>query len=431
MKKKYEKILNEAILKVIPLDETYEKINEEVKNFISLLKNKIEGENINADVFIGGSFAKKTLIKKDVYEVDIFVRFFGYKENEISLILERIVKKTKLPYKKIKGSRDYFRIEIKKWLFFEVIPVKKISKPEEAENITDLSYFHVNYIKRNLNEKNLKDVALAKAFCYSVGCYGAESYIKGFSGYALELLIMHYKGFLNFLRKISKIDIKNKEIIDIERHYKTKEQILINLNSAKLKSPIILVDPTYKNRNVLAALSEETFLRFKKACKEFLKKPSLRFFEKKSLNIEEIRKKAIKTKSELLLLEIETNKQEGDIAGSKLLKFYNFLRRELSKFFEIKESYFEYLQNKKAFAIFILKNKKEILFIGPKENDKRNSEKFKIKHKNFFIKNGRFYSKEKFNEKPKDFLKNWLNKKNNKKTMKEMSIEKVKIINNF
>ena len=51
------------------------------------------------------------------------------------------------------------------------------------------------------------------------------------------------------------------------------------MNSSKLTSPIILVDPTYKQRNALAALSEETFEKFKQASKKFLKNPSIKYFE--------------------------------------------------------------------------------------------------------------------------------------------------------
>jgi tRNA nucleotidyltransferase (CCA-adding enzyme) len=93
--------------------------------------------------------------------------------------------------------------------------VKKISKPKEAENITDLSYSHVNYIKKRIkNKKILDEIRIAKAFCYATNTYGAESYIGGFSGYAIELLVYHYGSFLKFIKAISKLDGK-KEIIDI------------------------------------------------------------------------------------------------------------------------------------------------------------------------------------------------------------------------
>ena len=74
----------------------------------------------------------------------------------------------------------------------------------------------------------------------------------------------------------------------------------MDLNSAKLNSPIILVDPTYKQRNALAALSDETFEKFKSACKKFLKNPSLKSFEIKKTNLERVKVDAKKKKRLLL-----------------------------------------------------------------------------------------------------------------------------------
>jgi len=65
--------------------------------------------------------------------------------------------------------------------------------------------------------------------------------------------------------------IKDKIVIDIEKHYKNKQAVLMDLNSSKLHSPIILIDPTYKERNALAALSSETFRKFQEVSLKFLK----------------------------------------------------------------------------------------------------------------------------------------------------------------
>ncbi|MEJ2268137.1 MAG: hypothetical protein P8X70_03615, partial [Nanoarchaeota archaeon] len=163
------------------------------------------------------------------------------------------------------------------------------------------------------------EIKLAKVFCYANNCYGAESYIRGFSGYGLELLIHYYGSFLKFIKAISKA--KNKIIIDIEKHYKNKNEILMNVNNSKLKSPIILIDPTYKQRNVLAALSKETFTRFQKVCRKFLENPSIKDFEIKEIDLEKIEKNTKNKNYEFILIKAETKKQQGDIAGTKLLKF--------------------------------------------------------------------------------------------------------------
>ena len=122
----------------------------------------------------------------------------------------------------VHGSRDYFRLKISPDFFIELIPVKKVKNPKESENITDLSYSHVNYIKRKVKSKKVLDeIRIAKAFCYATKCYGAESYIKGFSGYALELLVYYYKGFMKFIKAMEKA--KEKIVIDIEKDYKNKQ----------------------------------------------------------------------------------------------------------------------------------------------------------------------------------------------------------------
>ena len=328
---------------------------------------------------------------------------------------------------KIHGSRDYFKAKIAENLAVEFVPVRRIKNPREAENITDLSYSHVNYIKKKIkSEKLLDEIRLAKAFCYANGSYGAESYVLGFSGYGLELLIFHYKSFLQFIRAMVRLDPKKKEVIDLEKHHKNKNHVLMDINAAKLQSPIILVDPTYKQRNVLAALSLETLRNFQKVCKDFLEKPSVNFFTQKVINIEKIKAEAINRGYEFVLLNISTNRQEGDIAGSKLLKFYRHLCFEISKIFDIKAKGFEYSKGKTARFFFVGKKKKELLISGPRLDQEKHAKRFRIKHKTIFIKNSRLYAKLPLNFTLKQFLQNW--KAKNQKKMRDMNIIKMEIL---
>lgn len=298
MKQNINQILKEVLIKINPSEEDLKDIDKFLKNFINNLGKKLRGMKIGAEVFVGGSFAKNTLIKKGLYDIDVFVRFDeGYKEKDISELLEKALKNIGQKFSKIHGSRDYFKIDVNPNFFIELIPVIKVKKPKEAGNITDLSYFHVNYIEKRLIKNMIDDVRLAKAFSHANNCYGAESYINGFSGYALELLIIYYKNFLNFVRAMARI--KDKEIIDIEKHYKNKQELMMNMNSAKMMSPIILIDPTYKERNALAALSKETFGEFKKACSNFLKNPNEKAFEIKKVDLEKIEKNAKKKRKNL------------------------------------------------------------------------------------------------------------------------------------
>ncbi len=423
---KTRKILTKKLDEIKPSKKETETIKKKTNNFCKKLEKEIKKNKIKADVFVGGSLAKKTILKKEDYDIDIFVRFDKkYSEKELPKLLENVLKKFCKNIKKLKGSRNYFQVDNN--IKFEVVPVIKINKPEEARNVTDLSYFHVKYIENQVErKKNLEDeIILAKYFCYAQKCYGAESHIKGFSGYGLELIVSYYGGFLKFIKKIAKT--KKKLIIDPEKHYKNKEEILTKMNESKLQSPIIFVDPTYKKRNAMAGLSEKTFQRFQKTCRNFLKNPSEKFFERKEVDVKKWKQKAKKQNGEFLNLEIKTKKQSGDIAGSKMLKFCNFLEKGIGEYFYILKKEFVYEGGKTSKYYLILKKKNERILTGPPVKMKKEVKKFKEKNKNkkIYQKEKRFFAKEKINFSSKKFIENF--KKNNKKIMKSMDITGLKI----
>lgn len=424
---KINSVLDQVLEQVNPDEKTLKEINISLEAFLTKFNKRKKYLKIDAEIFVGGSFAKKTLIKKDKYDIDIFVRFNKkYSNDKISVLTKKIL----LDFKNVSiihGSRDYFRVRVNSKVYFEIVPVIKINNPKQAQNITDLSYSHVKYAEKKIkSQKILGGIKLAKAFCYANQCYGAESYIKGFSGYSLELLVYYYGGFIKFIKAMSKIDNKEKKVIDIEKHHKNRSNVLMNINESKLKSPVILIDPTFKHRNVLAALSDETFKKFQKNCDKFLKSQSIKSFEIVKTNIDKIRKNAVKKKLQFILLEIKTNKQKGDIAGSKLLKFYNHLNQDIIRFFKISNKGFNYNQNQSARYFFVVSSKKEIIMQGPELKDKSHIKAFKKAHKNTFKKGKRIYAREKINFNLKIFLENW--KKKNKKKVKEMYISEFRIM---
>jgi tRNA nucleotidyltransferase (CCA-adding enzyme) len=419
-------ILEEVLKNINPSKENMDFMGKFLKEFMIKINSNIKKQKVIADIFVGGSFAKKTLIKKDKYDIDLFLRFDKkYPNSEISNITKKLLVGIK-GVNVVHGSRDYFSIKVKDNFIIELVPVRKISKPSESENITDLSYSHVRYINKNVKGKILDDIKIAKAFCYASNCYGAESYIKGFSGYSLELLIYHYKGFMNFIKAVLKINPNEREIIDTEKLYKNKKEVLLDMNTSKLISPIILVDPTFKQRNALAALSKETLVKFQKHCAQFLKTPTIKSFEIKKVDLVKIKENAIKNKNEFLLLEISTEKQEGDVAGSKLYKFYNHICLELERYFVIKNKGFNYNNKQKARIFFVLNKREFVFFNGPFVKDRKNVIKFKKEHKKVFEKNKRLFAKEKFNFNSKDFIKKW--KLKNKSKVSQMYINEIKII---
>ena len=417
-KKEVDKILKKESESIRINENDFNEIKKVCKDFVLDLKNKIKKKKIRAEIFLGGSLAKDTVIKKDreeIYDIDIFVRFEKkYPENKLSELLEKVLGKNA---KKVHGSRDYYQI-LRNRIRIEIIPVLKIKNPKEAKNVTDLSYFHVNYIVNKIKKKKklADEIRLAKAFAYAQNCYGAESYIHGFSGYALELLISHYGSFLKFIQEITKS--KDKIIIDDSKFYKKKENVSMEMNESKIQSPIILIDPTFKERNALAGLSMETFENFKKSCKTFLENPSSEFFKKKKI-IDEFR-----NYKGLIIISVKTNKQKGDVAGTKSKKFFDFFIFKLKREFEIKKAGFDYDEEKNiAYYYFVLNKKQEEIIKGPPVIMINNLTGFKKAHPGAFIKESVAYAKVSHNLSFKEFLKKFLEK--DRKIIREMGIQKI------
>jgi len=145
-----------------------------------------------------------------------------------------------------------------------------------------------------------------------------------------------------------------------------------------------------------------------------------------------VKRNAVKNKNEFILLKAMTNKQEGDVAGSKLMKFYNHLTSEIEKFFVVKNKGFNYNDKKSARMFFVVKSKKEIVLSGPMVTQKENMKKFKKAHKRTFVKaypkghEKKIYAREKIIFNLKQFIISW--KKKNTKKMRQMSVKKLEIV---
>jgi tRNA nucleotidyltransferase (CCA-adding enzyme) len=401
-------------------------LKKETEQFLKLLEKYLGEEKIDADVFLGGSFAKGTLAKSDNYDADIFVRFDWKYENLsdlLEIVLKKMGKNEKFSFRRLHGSRDYFMVQKNEQLFFEIIPVTRIKNVKEARNVTDLSYFHVNYVKKNLNENSRKQLALAKKFFKANEFYGAESYIRGFSGYGLECLIIYYGSFEKMIKELSKIKDNERKIIDPAKHYKKKENVFFELNESKMHGPIILIDPTWKERNVLASLNRETFAKFQKVAGQFLKKPSKSYFEERAADGKVLKKDATKKKAEFLHVTLKTDRQEGDIAGTKMKKFSDFLIGNISKFFDVLGKEFFYSgEGANAELYVVLTPKKEFIRAGPPIGKKKDALRFKKKNKNVFAKSGALYSKIKINFSGREFLQGWIKSKEGKLKLNDMGI---------
>ena len=390
-------VLAEELTKISLSSEELLRMNKIARDFIFSLKAK------GVKAYVGGSLAKGTMIRRDLLseggresgvggrkgrkqDVDIFV-VFDYSEDISGF--EKIFKGmdhptgvplvvglsgstsdgAKLPgvLKRVHGSRDYFQIVCDDFIL-EVIPVVKNRDPETAENVTDVSLSHVKYVCDAVKEnpKIADEIKLAKAFCQAQKCYGAESYVRGFSGYSLEILVIHFGSFLKFLKNVGR-----KRVIDPLKYFKNKAEVLRELNASKLQGPLVLIDPTYKYRNVSAGLGLETFDKFLKIKNEFLRKPSLEYFERRPVDVKALRalvgsKQSAVNSRRFVKVALKTDRQEGDIAGTKMKKLLNFFVRELErKQQRVLRKEFDYDGGQSAEGYLVVVEKPDIEVRGP------------------------------------------------------------------
>lgn len=413
--------MQEILQKISPSKEERKKLESTVASFLKILNSKLK----EAKAILGGSGAKDTWLSGN-HDVDIFVQFdypkFKDKSEQLSGLLEKALKKSfpKHHLETLQGSRDYFQFSYE-GIDFEVVPSLNVKRPEDAQNITDLSHLHSGWV--NKHTKMLKDdVRLAKQFCKANRVYGAESYIGGFSGYVLEILVAHYGSFNKLLQAATKW--KEKEVIDPENHY-PKKDALFHLNSSKQQSPIILIDPTDKNRNAAAALSLKGLNQFKKKAREYLNKPTIRFFEKEEITIESLKRESPNKKQHLILIAFESSSEKVDVAGAKMVKSFEYLEQQLSPF-EIKKSGWEWDKDKKGFFYFLLEKDRQQEFelrVGPPLHLKDHVSNFKKEHPHVFEEKGKLYAKIKI-EHPflKDFLKHLIKEEYLLERIKKFSI---------
>ncbi len=202
----------------------------------------------------------------------------------------------------------------------DIVPAYKVDSAEKIKSAVDRTPFHVEFVNKKLPSNLANDVLLLKKMLKNIRTYGADTKTEGFSGYVCELLIIHYKGFGNLMKAISKWEIG--EVIDIENNWKKEEYD--KLHDIFYGQPIIIIDPTDKNRNTAAALSGRNFMLIKKLASDYVKKPTRENFIKeprKPINGEELKEKQQLRNTQFLFLKFLPPKGVDDVTIPQMRKF--------------------------------------------------------------------------------------------------------------
>ncbi len=363
---------------------------------------QLKKEKINARVFAGGSVGKGTWLP-GISDIDIFILFkyelYKDKSAQLSDFAARALKKAFKNIERLHGSRDYFSANYSGF-YVEFVPVLEIKKPNEAKNLTDFSPLHVGWMRRKISRNKvglMAEIRLAKQFFKAAGVYGAESYISGFSGHAIEILVVYYGSFIGLLRSAAKW--QEAAIIDVEKKFKSKKDVFETMNKSKLQSPLILIDPVEPGRNALAALRYDKFQKLKETAGRFLRSPRPEFFTEKRFSTESLLKK--RNNSKLVILNSKAGKGKPDVVGCALLAKFKKIKYGLElEDFKIRDSGWSWDSKTHAHYWFYFQKKKLPAMkqhLGPPAKLKEFANAFRKKWRTAKVVNGRLVAEIKRN----------------------------------
>jgi len=273
---RFEEVIEKALRIVKPNKLEEKRFRRIVDEALKAARKLAENAPGVVDVTLEGSAAKNTWVRGRA-EADIFIRFDPETSREelekriVELgtkLIESLGGKPMLMYADhpyVEGIIDgvtidvvaCYRVEQQKWI-----------------GATDRTPYHTRYVIEKLKPGQEDEVRLLKGFMIGCGVYGAEIKVRGFSGYLTELLTIRYGSFLDTIRAAA--SWKPPIVIDLEGYYESVEDVLELFRD----SPLIVIDPVDRSRNVAAAVSHRRLSEFILASKLFLKRPSLRFFRR-------------------------------------------------------------------------------------------------------------------------------------------------------
>ena len=146
----------------------------------------------------------------------------------------------------------------------DLVPAFAVASAAEIKSAVDRTPFHNKFVLSRIRGLE-DDVLLLKQFLKGCGVYGSELKTHGFSGYLVELLVIHFGSFMQVLEAAQEW-IPGKTI-DLEQHSGTSHS-----------DPLVVVDPTDPARNVAAALSLDNMCIFIDRAREFLNNPDDSYF---------------------------------------------------------------------------------------------------------------------------------------------------------
>jgi len=343
----------------IPNHTQRKKVDKIANKVFSLVNQVAEKQKSVVSVHFGGSYAKETWTPEKI-DIDIFVKF---KKTTTEKNFETIGKK--IGFDSLKKFKPYVRYSEHPFVEanidgvgVNIVPCYDIKKGE-WKSAADRSTFHTEFMSEKLTGSMKDDIRVLKCFLKINGMYGAEIAKQGFSGYVCEVLVYYLGSFENVLKKISKLDNNQ----------------MIGESPRRFESPIVIIDPIDRNRNLGAAISIQNVTNFVLIARNFLKKNSISYFKQKS---------KIRIPKELakntLVVNFKYKKRSEDIIYGQIKRASNSIESQLVKegFNVLRNDALVYDQDK-ASLLFLLESltiSKNEIRAGPEVFSDNFSKKF-------------------------------------------------------
>ncbi|EEB72918.1 CCA tRNA nucleotidyltransferase [Thermococcus sp. AM4] len=291
-----EEVVNEVLKRIKPSEEERAFVEGLMKELRELAEEKITELGLKVKPYFVGSLAKDTYLAGD-HDVDLFLAF------PLETPLEELRKKGPELGKAIAEQLDSYEIAYAehpyvraryKGVSVDLVPCYDVRNWRDVRTAVDRSILHTRWINENLRGRN-DEVRLLKRFLKGINAYGSEIYVRGFSGYLAEILVIKYGSFLDVVRKAD--FILRQKIIDPADWLRREPEIALRTVKRETEEdrPLIVIDPVDPRRNVSANLSWEKYGRFYFKSMEFLENPSVRFFfppkKPKGNYLDELRKR--------------------------------------------------------------------------------------------------------------------------------------------
>ena len=294
------------------------KIAQQVTDMIDKSITTIDDDRI-LGVSVGGSYAKGTWLTED-NDIDFFVKINpNVNKREFEQLGTRIGLSALSKYRPYLRYSDHPYVEAKiQKVRINIVPCYQVNRGQ-WKSAADRSPFHTIFMTENLDEKMKGQVRILKRFLKSIGIYGSQLSVGGFSGYVTEILILRYRSFKEAVSLVANMN-RDKQLIALNE---PDPQYLPLFNSS-----IIIIDPIDPRRNLGAAISTESLGKFILAARSLIQIPSIAYF-KSTENMFDIRVLE-KVKPNLLIVEFKIRKRSPDVIWGQLKRSLTALSKQLS-----------------------------------------------------------------------------------------------------